>query len=223
MMTRQHRFFLACAAAPVVFACTRHDKSLYPLDPGVRRQYEMRLERGETTGSIPMVITSMPTRELNGKQVVPLKIEVNGTTTFSFIGYDDNGFYIAATQSAEDASPSIKATPEYFLRLPVTVGTAWDTATKTQLQSSPVQVTLHSVVEAVDETVTIPAGSFERCSRVVTSGAGIAHDQASVTVNGADWYCPGVGWVKSILKEGVKDWAFDASVSVQLTALPAKS
>jgi hypothetical protein len=50
-----------------------------------------------------------------------------------------------------------------YLKLPLAVGTAWDTSTG----GTP----FHIVVEAVGETVTVPAGTYPSCVRTRATGA----------------------------------------------------
>ena len=58
---------------------------------------------------------------------------------------------------------------------------------------------------AEDETVTVPAGTFERC--LITRKMGYAAQSFGIMGEGVvmltedAWYCPGVGLVKAIRKE----------------------
>lgn len=69
-----------------------------------------------------------------------------------------------------------------------------------------VSVTLKSTIESVDEVVTVPAGTFKGCVRVKSVGTtkkdvGAFMGIATIIVEHYDWYAPGVGKIKSIVKE----------------------
>jgi hypothetical protein len=65
--------------------------------------------------------------------------------------------------------------------------------------------TLTSTIESIDETVTVSAGTFKGCVKVKGSGnaqkkLGILGD-AKINVEHYNWFAPGIGTIKSIVKE----------------------
>ena len=82
----------------------------------------------------------------------------------------------------------------------------WQTQTTTQLLGDRIKITLESTLETVEETITVPAGTYEKCIRVVSTGSATKNlgpfmGTANITVEEHNWYAPGVGLLKSIRKE----------------------
>ena len=63
------------------------------------------------------------------------------------------------------------------------------------------KVMMNYTVEAIDETVTVPAGTFKNCARAVGVGmmplfVDAVQGFVNLTLTNREWYCKGVGLVK---------------------------
>lgn len=63
-------------------------------------------------------------------------------------------------------------------------------------------------VESIDETVTVQAGTFQHCAKIVGNGSLPLYADAvqgfmDVPVQNTEWYCKGVGLVKVERKEDI--------------------
>jgi len=72
---------------------------------------------------------------------------------------------------------------EIILQAPFTVGASWEATDRVY------------TIEATDETVTVPAGVFEHCLKVVSTFPGSNH---TVT----EYYAPGTGMIRSEFSDG---------------------
>jgi hypothetical protein len=150
----------------------------------------------ETAGQIESlgkgIMTNLAPREVRGKTVTAQKweLQVGGFSgaVVTFVGEDDSGIYILGTQDLEGMELQIFRPPQYLIKNPLRVGTAWER----EGQGS-------SVIESADEVVTVPAGTFKRCVRIKT--VNITDDDASARLEDYAWYAPRVGWVKSVMRE----------------------
>jgi hypothetical protein len=189
-----------------VISCSKGIDSYYPLKEG--RTWEYQMTTGSMFGSAgaqKIVVTNFASRDLKGKKVTPQKIDVGGQTSFSFIAEDAGGILNYASQPPGAAEPEIKATPTYILKNPIQAGTTWEDKTKTALLMEKVPFTLKSTIESKDETVTVPAGTFKDCIKVKGTGSAQKNTGffgvAEITVEHYDWFAPGIGMIKSIVKE----------------------
>lgn len=162
-----------------------------------------RVRSGEV---VKIIVTNFAPRELKGKKVTPQRWQAgNSSGSFDFIAEDRDGIYEFAHQKPEDVEPKIYKSPNYWIKYPIQVGTAWDKITETSLLSDDVIVTLNYNIESIDEVVTVPAGTFEGCVKV--KGVGATQKDlgdskvANINVEYYSWFAPGVGLIKWILKE----------------------
>jgi hypothetical protein len=146
----------------------------------------------------------MPKRELEGKQVIPQRTEINGQTIFSFVGTDAEGIFILAYQRPDSATPEIVTPIAYLLRHPYKQGTTWQRQSSFLGSSGRDVPILQTTIEGTDETITVPAGTFSDCLKVVARGdqRGGSMGQSTTKIEASSWYCPRVGLVKSLSKIG---------------------
>jgi hypothetical protein len=192
-----HKYlWLQLAILVLTVGCSGGGGGLYPLGESETWTYQMTTTSGMSNRTAKVTVRNMPKRELAGKIVTPQMTEHNGQTFFSFVGEDPNGFFLLASQVPNAAEPVVMESPQYLLHKPYENGTKWEVATVDEASDTGTPVTLQAAIENVDETVTVPAGTFEGCVKVAAQGEssrGMVREQIS-------WFCPGVGMVKLISK-----------------------
>lgn len=178
--------------------------SFYPLAAHRTWEYQVSFNNGSTK----VKFTNLQSRILNGKLVSPQKVDVRNQSNFSFVVDDETGVYEYASQ-VEGPEPQIHSTPLYYLRYPLQVGTTWSYTKNTTLLRSnedPLVVPMNATIKSLNEVVTVAAGTFDKCIRIEAEG-GISKDlgqimgKANVTVKHVSFYAPGVGMVKTYIKE----------------------
>ncbi|MEY4754692.1 MAG: hypothetical protein RJA44_2367 [Pseudomonadota bacterium] len=125
---------------------------------------------------------------------------------------DAGGIYRVASKSDVQAEPQADKPPRFVLKAPIAVGTSWQAGTTAyllrrrsefppEIRHSHPSVPMTYVIEALDESVSTPAGAFEHCLRV--KGQGSVRLFADPVVGWQDmplrtleWYCRGVGLVR---------------------------
>ena len=158
---------------------------LLPLEEGRSWSYTNIRTKQELTGKLDNVVTCLETREIRGQKVHPLKYDIERygfkankkAVIYLFYSISGDGVAIFARQTKKDTEPRVAREPIYVLKNPIKVGTSW----KNRMNEG--------VIESVDETVTVPAGTFHNCIRVKLTY------RKSVALN---WLAPGVGYVKKI-------------------------
>lgn len=206
-------YLLTCSVS-----CDKKEASYYPLNEGRTLEYQATV--GSELGH-NKVVSNLAQRELRRIKVTPHKVEAAGQTHFVFVAEDNNGIYEFATQKAGDIEPNVKTNHSYMLRYPIKVGTNWEDMIETHLLQQNVLVTLASKIESIDDVITVPAGTFDRCVKVKSVGysrkdMGI-FGVATITVEHYSWYAPGIGNIKSVVKESSNNLMVGAGeVTLQL-------
>ena len=187
----------------------------FPLKEGLSRTYSI-------DGAIVKTVENFEVRKLDRKKVIPQKIDLNGVTSFSFIRETNKGQVLFATQTSKSAEPEILDTLVYIYKEPFKSGTSWEKDFTTTVMMESVTFPLTYVVQNKKETVTVPAGTFEKCMKVVAKGE-VERDKGllgtvKINIVKTDWYAPKVGLVKSVLhKSGNHMLIQDEESITQLT------
>ena len=168
--------------------CDELSESYFPLQEGMRWEYNVTSDQGETK---KLIITNLAPREVNGKKVTPRKWVERGNTFFELMEKDDTGIYRYAEQKGENAPPILITPKECHLRFPITQGNSWNMTTT--VDNSALNLSL--TIESVSDDVTVPAGSFKDCVKIKQVG----ENDAGAAVMGYEWYAPKVGVVKSMV------------------------
>lgn len=161
--------------------------TLLPLKEGRSWEFTNVRTKNGRTRELRNVVTSLGVREIRGRKVNSLRYDIERTrlssnkkvVVYLFYGIDHNSIYILAKQTEKDVEPRVARVPIYVLKNPIKVGTSWKNRVN------------EGVIESVNETVTVPAGTFNGCIRVKLTF------RKSVSIN---WIAPGIGYVKKIFQ-----------------------
>ncbi|MEA2078162.1 MAG: hypothetical protein U9O95_09110 [Candidatus Marinimicrobia bacterium] len=167
-----------------------------PLKEGLSRTYSIG-------GAVTKTVEDFEERKLGKKKVVPQKIVINGSTSFIFIRETKKGQILFAIQGAEDSEPVILEELVYLNKNPFKTGTTWEGDFTTSVMMESVTFPLTYEIQKGKETVTVPAGTFDKCLKVVAKGE-VERDKGllgmvKITIVQTDWYAPKVGLIKSVL------------------------
>ena len=213
---------VALAAA---LACTRKqpDDAWFPLGKGRTWTYTLTPE-GEGMEPMKLTVAVVGPEDVGGTKVTRERIEIDGREHFLFVGVDDRGIFRHATQSPEEAAPSLDRDRDYFLEFPLEAGRSWKgEAAPTFLDVADTVVPIESTVVGTTDTVRTPAGEFKDCVKVhVTGRAEIRNDfldgedadekdgetfdpvSGTFSLDEETWYAKDVGVVKSVVTEKFK-------------------
>ena len=213
---------VALAAA---LACTRKqpDDAWFPLGKGRTWTYTLTPE-GEGMEPMKLTVAVVGPEDVGGTKVTRERIEIDGREHFLFVGVDERGIFRHATQSPDEAAPSLDRDRDYFLEFPLEAGRSWKgEAAPTFLDVADTVVPIESTVVGTTDTVRTPAGEFKDCVKVhVTGRAEIRNDfldgddadekdgetfdpvSGTFSLDEETWYAKDVGVVKSVVTEKFK-------------------
>lgn len=206
---RPSRLVLAMLALLTALGCSRPpvENRYLPLGEGRTWRYKVTPRRVFDGDELLLDVTNLKARELNGRYVTPQRFELDGRPSIQFLGVDHVGVYRWAIQAPETAPPKFESDSAYYLVYPLETGKTWEEEAETTFLPTPVSLTLKSKIASVGETVSVPAGEFADCVKVLAEGSKRIPVPGSysrfdvVSVKYETWYAPDVGMVKSDAEE----------------------
>jgi hypothetical protein len=214
-MRRAAVLVIALAAAVTGGCGTDETGTLFPLDPGHRWTYDLRIEgEGDAVEHETRVLETLDAQTLDDGRAFRRRSD---SGVDYWLRRDATGIYRVASKSDLQAEPQRDKERRYVLKAPYAVGTGWRADTTAyllrrrqefprEIRHSHPAIPMHYTIEAVDQTVGVRAGTFAGCVRVRGSAAVrlFADPVAGWTdlpLTTTEWYCPGVGLVKLVRDE----------------------
>jgi hypothetical protein len=204
---------LTCAAAGLVLAgCGEAPgASYFPLDAGRQWTYRLSSEWENNSIETEAVVLSNQGRD-SALESGPAWRRRSDSGVDYWLRGDESGIYRVATKSDLDAEPKADEQPRFVLKAPIAVGTSWQASTTTyllrrnnefppEIRHSHPSVPMTYTIEALEQKVETPAGTFEHCLRVRGEArlklfADPVQGWRDMPLTTLEWYCQGVGLVR---------------------------
>ena len=186
----------------------------FPLKQGLTWKYRMSATIHSFPVSGEAAVTNLAPRSLEGATVVPqtsdmtfgsiLGIALPKSMVAAFYANDQTGIREIANQESTDVEP--KPLLSYILKYPIEVGTQWTDRVKTSLIKRGTSISLENSVMSTTDQVIVPAGAYQNCVRVKSSGkTGFDSSGAFISVEQNAWFARDVGQIKQIYSESGGD------------------
>ncbi|MFZ0932345.1 MAG: hypothetical protein WAN11_27345 [Syntrophobacteraceae bacterium] len=173
---------------------------------GFTKVFRVYLKQGNETKERRIEGVVGPKTNLNGILVDTMIVTMSKPAGESVSGKEfslenDQGVKKVASQGPRDKSPKMMEHGEWELKYPLAAGTTWTSIEAVQPLKEKLFVPFTCVIETMDDVVTVPAGTFERCMRVRKSFSGKVNPGSyggnpEVTVERFLWYAPFIGQIK---------------------------
>ena len=192
----------------------------FPLKKNYKWNYDVIIGEDKT-------VENFETRKLGKKKVIPQKVTIGDVVYFDYLLDTKKGLVLYATQSSTDSKPVILDTLFYFYKKPFKAGTTWKSDITSTLLMENVSVPLTYEIKKTKETITVQAGTFEKCLKVIGKGW-IERDKGllgtiKLEVVHINWFAPGVGFIKSHLHTSGNHMLIkDNDIYTQLTKFTKK-
>ncbi len=208
-----HRGALAGLAAALLAAgCSKPPPSadLFPLESGHRWTYrQLTLMDDDSRDDASLVMRTLPSEDFEGTPAFRRRSD-DGVNYW--IKRDETGIRRIASGYELAKEPTRDEPGRYVLKEPLVVGTEWQATTipyllkrrqgfPQELRHEGKQVMMGYRIEALKETVTVPAGRYEGCLKVRGQASLRLYADAvagwkDIPLTTHEWYCPGPGLVK---------------------------
>ena len=228
---------LSMAAMLLLAGCSHEPtgESYFPLNVGSSWTYDVTsdidgvVNHHTQFSSVPRTIDYE-----GGDQVFVRRAEIVGGIGVEYwLRKDKVGISRIAIRTDVEEQAKLDPNARTVLKLPLTVGSSWMVPSqpfaigpKTDLGQGDMKmpkVLMTHVVEAMEEEVTVPAGTFKHCARIIGNGMLPLYLDAvqgfkDIPIISREWYCKGVGLVKLEREEILFSNFFSAgTIKMELT------
>ena len=203
-------------------ACTSKQQSYFPLNKGYKWRYDVALITRDGLDKQQYIINNIGMGKLNG-ELVYLRESLGGEILY--YSNTTEGIYYLGNKDSFTFNAEFEENRQLVIPEPIIVDDIWEQTTLTKLlkKTGPPQKTEFKIIakvptqakiESINETITVPAGQFENCLKLTTSGstfkdAGNYVGLTLVSVEQTSWYAPGVGLIKLERLETTQSDALD--------------
>lgn len=172
-------------------------ESYYPLEPGYSWRYEVSNGAG---AALELTVTNLGRRQLGDRSTWAQRLQLGDSVAHRFATRQGDRMLMVGEQRPGQAEPVPLDPPSVVYEEPLTPGRSWESDSMTTVALPGTRLQTIATVEAVDEKVEVPGGTFERCVLVVSRGNanidGTDHGPVALSVVTRLWYAAGVGVVR---------------------------
>ena len=182
----------------------------YPLDRGTQYVYEVKASQKGSTGDVQQqtlsaMIVHLPVATVAGKTVTPEGHYIDGKLAgVTFIADDERGVYYYANQFGGQKKPTLMDPVQYLIKYPVQAGATWKQQGSgfEMVNEKKLSLMMNASIISSDEIVTVPAGVFAKCLKVLITGKiAAANGNPEFRISNQLWYAPGLGMIRQVQTE----------------------
>lgn len=210
-----NRFIYLLFAGVLSSGCNERDTSYFPLKKGLEWRYQIQKTTMGGTEKQKRYISSIEPRVINN-EITHIQRSLTGTLLLyrkTDAGVERVGYLVANGVSEE-------LIEDTHLMMPVKTetGIEWESLALTQILNKKgvpvdtlgfqimVKIPVKNRIESTDAVIKVPAGRFDNCVEIYTSGFAFHsgspfNTRTLIEIKQTKWYAPGVGLVKSTLVE----------------------
>ena len=235
MMTR---LALLSAVLAALAGCSQSPSlgdSYFPLEVGATWEYDVASDINSILTHETYTLSVDRIIDTDAGDVYVRRVDVPGTIGVEYwLRKEKDRITRIAQRIDADEQAKLDRNPRVVLKLPVAVGATWMVPTDPFVIAPKLEMGMGTTkmpkvlmsysIEAVDETVTVPAGTFKNCARVSGNGNmnlyldGVQGFRDIPVVN-REWYCQGVGLVKVERSELLQSAYYSSGqIKMELTA-----
>lgn len=191
----------------------------FPLNKGITWTYDLKIQYTNEKEVVDrqLIITNLGLEKFGEKSYYVRRTSSNIDYYHNF---DEQGLYREGLRTIVETKPRLDRERRYVLKQPLEIGTEWREISRPILMlrvypyrvkvGKDAQVPMSYRIESLSETVTVPAGTFNNCIKVVAEGVfkiytDAVNGETEIPVRQEEWYAPGVGLVKQVRSELDRD------------------
>jgi hypothetical protein len=212
MARLQFLLILFTAFFAVIFSQSNvsSQSNYYPLDRGTQYVYQVTASQKAATGAVQSqtlsaMIVHLPVAMVGGKTVTPEGHYIDGKLAgVTFIADDEKGIYYYANQLGGQKKPAVMDPVQFLIKYPVQNGASWKQQSSgfEMVNDKKLSLMLDASIVSSDEIVTVPAGVFAKCLKVLMTGnIPSVNGGPEFRISNQLWYAPGLGLIKQVQTE----------------------
>ena len=191
-------------------ACTS-SQEYFPLASDVWRYYQITTEILDETKQQRQLSAVVEQTDTTQGKVFILR---QNPKTDTYLKKSSQGLFRIGSRDRSTLAETWNETPQKILPATPELNTTWSVqselgliesrtfARQDRLRNRTIPLVLQYEIQSIDDTVTVPAGTFDACLALRATGSVVVRTDrgnasAEVKVTQQDWYAPGVGLIKS--------------------------
>lgn len=204
-------------------ACSsEQNTSYFPLEEGWQWRYQVTKTTRDGVRQQKYIYIGLADRIIEG-QTMAVRKSADGS--IFYYHESEEGLLYLGKEIQSGIERKFHRDEHLVLRYPLEKGSQWQDTTQTRLlvKTGPPQktefkieaeISLDVSVDAIDDTISVPAGIIPHCIKIIKQGAefkdaGNYIGRTIVRVKETSWYAPGIGLVKSVREETTENQALD--------------
>ncbi len=212
-MPSRLRYSLLIVLSLVVGCENKNGNSYFRLDKGPQWNYAVDIETPSGKQTKAYSVRNIGRKIIDGKSYAVRRTSYG--TDYYFVE-DSNGVFRVGKRTSVEITPSMDTPMRPVLKYSLEKETKWQVDTHPyvlrrlvpQNESLKQSFTLPMLytISSTNETITVPAGTFERCVKVVGTAdlelyVNALRGYVTIPFTTEEWYAPGMGLVKLTRKE----------------------
>lgn len=199
-------FLCSCSEEP-------QGNQYFPLQKGLELTYKVTTEYPKDKQQSELTISNIGKINFDEKSYF---VRRTSSGIDYYHNHDETGTFREGLRTLVELKPRLDLERRYVLKLPLEVGSSWSEITRPlllmrvhpykELAAPDSQIPMAYEIESISETITVAAGTFDNCIKVVAEGKTEVYTDP---VNGytdipffvEEWYAPNVGLVKLVRSE----------------------
>lgn len=197
-----------------IVACeSKNSGSYFLLNKGPQWNYDIVIETPSGKQTKAYSVRNIGRKTIEGKSYAVRRTSYG---TDYYFTEDSDGVFRVGKRTSVELKPSMDTPIRPVLKYPLEAETKWQVDTRPYLlkrllpqnESLKQSFTLSMLytISATNDTITVPAGTFERCVKVVGTADLVLYVNAlrgyvTIPFTTEEWYAPSVGLVKLTRKE----------------------
>jgi len=214
-MTKRLFSHVTLALSFLLVACSEKPQgsTYFPLQKGLSWTYKVTTEYSDEVLQDNITITNIGQQTFGTDSYY---VRRTNTGIDYYLNHDDQGVFREGLRTVVETKPRLDREKRFVLRTPLEIGTEWREISRPVLllrvypyrarAGKAAQVPMIYRIDSITATVTVPAGTFDDCIKVIAYGSFKSHVDAvqgeiEIPLVTEEWYAPDVGLVKQIRSE----------------------
>lgn len=202
--------------ASSLLLCACSEKTIgdkyFPLQEGLSWKYDVTTQYVTESSQSKLAINNIGKVNLGDKSYY---IRRTSSGIDYYINFDDKGIYREAIRTLVEMKPRLDEEKRYIFKYPLSIDSHWITSSQPLVllnvfpfrqRATGLHFPMSYKIESLNNSITVPAGVFENCLKIIGEGVAEVYTDAvngfnEIKIVSEEWYAPDVGLVKMVRYE----------------------
>lgn len=195
-------------------ACSENNigDKYFPLEKGLSWEYDVSTQYPTESSQSTLTINNIGKVTYKNE---PFYVRRTSSGIDYYIKFDDKGVYRKGIRTLVELKPRFDREKRYIFKYPLLIDNNWIISSRPLVllnvfpfreRATSLQFPMSYRIESLDSNVSVPAGNFEKCLKIIGEGVAEVYTDAvngfnEINILTEEWYAPNVGLVKMVRYE----------------------